>query len=263
VSVLAGAQSRVVVQGITGNEGNFHTGQMLAYGTPIVAGVTPGKGGQEVHGVPVYGTVKETVSEQGADTSIIFVPPRFVRDAVLEAIEAKIKTIIIITELVPLKDAIEFILLAVKKGVTVLGPNCPGMINPASRTHIGVMPVHVFSPGKIGIISRSGTLSYEIAWQITAAGLGQSTSIGIGGDPVIGLDYIGTLDKFKEDDETEAVVLIGEIGGNAEELAADYIRDSGFPKPVAAFVAGRTAPPEKRMGHAGAIISGGAGTATG
>jgi len=262
MSIIAGKHTRVVVQGITGNEGSFHTTQMLRYGTRIVAGVTPGKGGQEVQGVPVYDSVSEAVKNKGVDTSIIFVPARFAKDAVLEAIDAGIKTIVVITESIPQKDAIEFIAAANKTSdITIIGPNCPGVISPASRTHVGVMPTHVFQPGTTGMISRSGTLTYEIAWHITSAGLGQSTCVGIGGDSIIGMDFIKVLEMFKDDDETEGVVVIGEIGGNAEELAARYIEEIGYPKPVVAYIAGRMAPPEKRMGHAGAIIMGNTGTA--
>ncbi len=262
MSIIAGKYNKVVVQGITGNEGSFHTAQMLRYGTRIVAGVTPGKGGQEVQGIPVYDSVSEAVSNQGADTSIIFVPARFAKDAVLEAIDAGIKTVVVITESIPQKDAVEFITTANKTGdITIVGPNCPGVISPDSRIHVGVMPVHVFQPGTIGMISRSGTLTYEIAWHITNTGLGQSTCVGIGGDSIIGMDFIKVLEMFKEDEETKGVVLIGEIGGNAEELAARYIEETSYPKPVVAYIAGRTAPPEKRMGHAGAIIMGNTGTA--
>jgi succinyl-CoA synthetase alpha subunit len=235
---------------------------MLEYGTKVVAGVTPGKGGQEVEGVPVHDTVTEAIAEHGADTSIIFVPARFARDAVLEAIEAGIRTVVVITDGVPQKDAIEFIATARKRGdVTIVGPNCPGVISPTSRTKVGIMPDHVFNPGRIGIASRSGSLTNEIAWHITCAGLGQSTCVGIGGDPVIGLDFVQALDMFRNDDETERVVLIGEIGGSAEESAARYISETNYPKPVVAYIAGRMAPAGKRMGHAGAIIMGETGTA--
>jgi len=249
-----------VVQGITGNEGRFHTSRMLAYGTPVVAGVTPGKGGQEVEGLPVYSTVEEAVM-QGANTSILFVPPRFAADAALEAITSGIKVLVIITEGISQKDEVDFIAQANARGVTVVGPNCPGIICPPHSVKVGIMPSHIFAPGKIGMISRSGTLTYEIAWHITSAGLGQSTCVGIGGDPVVGLDFVTVLEMFREDEETDGVVLIGEIGGNAEETAARYIRETGYPKPVAAYIAGRMAPPEKRMGHAGAIVMGNVGTA--
>ncbi|MBI4187698.1 MAG: succinate--CoA ligase subunit alpha [Chloroflexi bacterium] len=262
MSIIIDKNTRVIVQGITGNEGRFHTASMLHYGTKIVAGVTPGKGGQQVEGIPVYNTVAEAVTNHGADTSIVFVPARFVRDAALEAIDAGIKTLIIISEGTPQRDAIEFVARAKKKGnITIIGPNCPGIISPPHRVKVGIMPDHIFRPGHTGIVSRSGTLTYEIAWQLTQAGLGQSTCIGMGGDAIVGLDFIKLLEMFKTDKETESVALIGEIGGNAEELAARYIADTGYPKPVIAYIAGRSAPPGKRMGHAGAIIMGNAGTA--
>ena len=254
--------TRVVVQGITGGEGKFHTSLMLQYGTKVVAGVTPGKGGQEVAGVPVYNKVDEAVSHNGANTSIIFVPAAFARNALLESIDAGIKTIVAITDGIPQKDAIECIARARQKGdVIIVGPNCPGVIDPRIRVKVGIMPGHIFAPGTIGIASRSGTLTYEIARYITEAGMGQTVCLGIGGDAIIGLDFIKLLEMFRDDEETEAVVLIGEIGGNAEELAAQYIKNTSYPKPVAAYIAGRLAPPGKRMGHAGAIVMGNAGTA--
>ena len=262
MSIIVDENSRVVVQGITGREGSFHTSAMLEYGTKVVAGVTPGKGGQKVEGVPVYNTVVEAIAEHGANTSIIFVPARFTLNAVLEAVEAGIGTVVVVTDGVPQKDTIEFIARASKKGdVTVVGPNCPGVISPPSRAKVGIMPSHVFSPGKVGIASRSGSLTNEIAWHITCAGLGQSTCIGVGGDPVIGLNFVQALEMFRNDDGTERVVLIGEIGGGAEESAARYIIESNYPKPVVAYIAGKMAPAGKRMGHAGAIIMGEAGTA--
>jgi succinyl-CoA synthetase alpha subunit len=261
MGIIINEDSKVVVQGITGNEGRFHTASMLQYGTNVVAGVTPGKGGQEVENKPVYNTVAEAVANNGANTSIIFVPARFISSAVNEAIDAGIKTVAVITEGTPQKDAIEFAAKAEKKGVTIVGPNCPGVINPPHHTKVGILPNHIFSPGSVGIVSRSGTLTYEIAWHITNSGLGQSTCIGMGGDTIIGLDFIKLLDMFKEDDETKGVVLIGEIGGNAEELAAQYIKETNYPKPVVAYIAGRLAPPGKRMGHAGAIVMGNTGTA--
>ena len=252
----------VIVQGITGEQGRFHTALMLGYGTRIVVGVTPGKGGQQVDGVPVYNTVFETVSNHGADTSILFVPAAFARDAVIEALDAGIKTLVIITEGVPQKDAIEFVIKANKEGdVIIVGPNCPGVINPLRRIKVGIMPNQIFSPGSVGIVSRSGTLTYEIAWHISNTGLGQSTCVGLGGDAIVGLDFIMLLEMFKNDEETKGVVLIGEIGGNSEELAAKYIGETNYPKPVVAYIAGRLAPPGKRMGHAGAIIMGSTGTA--
>ncbi len=262
MSIIVGEDSKVIVQGITGNEGRFHTALMLGYGTKIVAGVTPGKGVKQVQDVPVYNTVSEAVSNHGADTSIIFVPAPFAQSAVFEAIDAGIKTLVVITELIPQKDAIEFIAKANKRGnVIIVGPNTPGVINPGKRIKVGVMPDHVFSPGIIGMVSRSGTLTYEIAWHISKAGLGQSTCVGLGGDAIVGLDFIKLLEMFKDDEETESVALIGEIGGNAEELAAQYISETNYPKPVVAYIAGRLAPPEKHMGHAGAIIIGNMGTA--
>ncbi len=253
--------TRVMVQGITGKEGSFQTATMLRYGTKVVAGVTPGKGGQQVEGVPVYNTVAEAVNRHGVNTAIIFVPAPAVRGAVLEEINAGIKTIVIITDGVPQKDAIEFIALARQKDVIIVGPNCPGVITPRYKMKVGIMPGHIFMPGNIGIVSRSGTLTYEISWYVTEAKLGQSTCIGIGGDSIVGLDFTQLLDMFRDDKETKAVVLIGEIGGNAEELTAEYIIKTRYPKPVVAYIAGRLAPPGKRMGHAGAIVMGSAGTA--
>jgi len=262
LSIIVGKDTKVVVQGMTGNEGRFHSAAMLRYGTKIVAGVTPGKGGQEVEGLPVYNTVEEAVGNHGADTSIMFVPARFAKSGVLEAIDAGIKTVVVITEGIPQNDEIEFVAKANKKGeVVIIGPNTPGVINPSNRMHVGVMPVHVFRPGTVGMVSRSGTLTYEIAWHISNAGLGQSTCVGLGGDPIVGLNFVKLLEMFKDDEETKGVVLIGEIGGSAEEMAAKYISETKYPKPVVAYIAGRSAPPGKRMGHAGAIIMGSAGTA--
>jgi len=261
MSIIVNKDTRVVVQGITGHEGSFHATSMLRYGTRVVAGVTPSKGGQQVQDIPVYDTVAEAVSNDGANTSIIFVPARFAAGAVNEAINAGIKTLVVITELIPQKDTIEFMARAGECGVTIVGPNTPGVINPASKTHIGVMPAHVFKPGSIGMVSRSGTLTYEIAWLISNAGFGQSTCVGLGGDPIVGMNFINVLEKFEGDEETRGIVLIGEIGGNMEELAARYISEKNYAKPVVAYIAGRSAPPEKRMGHAGAIISGNMGTA--
>ena len=261
MSFIVGEDTRLVVQGITGNEGRFHAGQMLRYGTRVVAGVTPGKGGQEVEGVPVYDGVADAVSNHGANMSIIFVPARSAKSAVLEAMEAGIQKLVVITESIPLRDSLEFMTVASAKRATIIGPNAAGVISLSSRTHVGIMPTHIFRPGTVGIVSRSGTLTYEVASHITSAGLGQSTCVGIGGDPVRGLDFVQVLELFKDDDETRAVVLIGEIGGGAEERAADYLRKTSYPKPVVAYIAGRTAPPEKRMGHAGAIIMGATGSA--
>jgi succinyl-CoA synthetase alpha subunit len=261
LSVIVNKDTKVVVRGITGNEGKFHTQSMLAYGTKVVAGVTPGKGGQTVEGVPVYDKITDAVTKHGANTAIYFVPARFVKDAILEDIEAGIKTLVVITEGVPQVDEVEFVNKALKKGVIMVGPNCPGLINPSNKIKVGILPSHIFKPGSVGIVSRSGTLTYEVAWHITSSGAGQSTCIGIGGDPIIGLDYIKLLEMFRQDSETKGVVLIGEIGGNAEENAAKYIIDTKYPKPVVAYIAGRQAPPGKRMGHAGAIIMGNTGTA--
>lgn len=261
MSIIVNENTRVIVQGITGNEGQFHTAAMLRYGTRVVAGVTPGKGGQEVEGLPVYNTVAEAATNHGANTSIIFVPAQFAKSAVLEAIDAGLKTVIVITEGIPQKDAIEFVAKARQKGVTIVGPNCPGVISPVRRVKVGILPDHIFRPGNIGIASRSGTLTYEIAWNISYVGQGQSTCLGLGGDVIVGLDFVTLLEMFQKDDETKGVVLIGEIGGNAEERAARYIAETKYPKPVVAYIAGRVAPPGKRMGHAGAIIMGSAGTA--
>jgi succinyl-CoA synthetase alpha subunit len=261
MSIIVGENTKVIVQGITGNEGRFHAAAMLRYGTKVVAGVTPGKGGQEMEGVPVYNTVAEAAAKHGANTSIIFVPARFTRSAVLEAIDAGLKTVVVITEGTPQKDAIEFVAKARQKGVIIVGPNCPGVISPVRRVKVGILPDHIFRPGNIGIASRSGTLTYEIAWHISYVGQGQSTCIGLGGDAIVGLDFVTLLEMFKKDEETKGVVLIGEIGGNAEERAAQYIAETKYPKPVVAYIAGRLAPPGKRMGHAGAIIMGSAGTA--
>ena len=259
MAILVNNKTKAIVQGITGTQGSFHTKLMLEYGTKIVAGVTPGKGGQEVHGVPVYDTVKGALSEHDANASIIFVPAPFAKDAVLEAINAGLELVIVITEHIPIKDTIQMIEVAKKNNVNIVGPNTPGVITPG-ECKLGIMPGHIFKRGHIGIISRSGTLTYEIASNLTRSGFGQSTCLGIGGDPIVGINFIEALEMFANDQETKAVVLIGEIGGNAEEKAAEYIREE-FDKPVAAFIAGKTAPPGKRMGHAGAIISGRTGTA--
>jgi len=262
LSILVDENTRVIVQGITGREGRFHAASMLEYGTNVVAGVTPGKGGEEAEGVPVYNTVAEAAAAHEANTSIMFVPARFARSAVLEAIDARLQTVVVITEGIPGKDAIECMARVREAGTaTIIGPNCPGVISPSQKTKVGIMPNRIFVPGKVGIISRSGTLTYEIAWHTTRAGLGQSTCVGIGGDAIIGVDFVGALEMFRNDEETEGVVLIGEIGGNAEEAAAAYIVETQYPKPVVAYIAGRTAPPGKRMGHAGAIVMGEAGTA--
>ena len=259
MSILVNKDSRVVVQGFTGKEGTFHSEQCLEYGTNIVAGVTPGKGGQTHLGIPVFDTVREAVEKVGADTSIIFVPPAFSADAVMEAAEAGIKVIVCITEGIPVADMIVAKKYVQKMGATLIGPNCPGIIS-AGEAKIGIMPGVVFKKGNVGVISKSGTLTYEAANQVVEAGLGITTAIGIGGDPIIGTTYIDLLKHFAKDPETDAVVIIGEIGGDLEIQAAEYIKEN-FSKPVIAFIAGQTAPKGKRMGHAGAIIAGSKGTA--
>ncbi len=259
MSILVDENSRIVIQGVTGREGSFHTKQMLEYGTMVAAGVTPGKGGREVEGVPVFNTVKQAVEKQEVNVSCIFVPPPFAADAIMDAASAGIKVIVCITEGIPVLDMVKVARFISDKDVVLIGPNCPGIISPG-KTKIGIMPGGIHRQGNIAVISRSGTLTYEVVDQLTRAGLGQSTCIGIGGDPIIGTTFIDHLKRFKEDSETEGVVLIGEIGGTAEEEAADYIQKE-FPKPVVAFIAGQTAPPGRRMGHAGAIISGGQGKA--
>jgi len=257
--VLIDKNTRVVVQGITGKEGSFHTKLMLEYGTNIVAGVTPGKGGLEVHGVPVYNSVREAVEAVGSlDASIIFVPPRFASDAVYEALDNGIRLIVVITEGIPLHDELRFIRYAKFLGRVVIGPNTPGVMVPG-EAKLGIMPSHVFKPGRIGLISRSGTLTYEIARELGEYGYGVSTVIGLGGDPINGLNFIEAYDLFLRDENTDAVVLIGEIGGDAEERFAKHYMEIVDKKPVIAYVAGKTAPPGKRMGHAGAIISMGMG----
>ncbi len=259
MTILAEETTRVVVQGITGNIGSAQTKLMLEYGTRIVAGVTPGKGGQSVHNIPVYDTVKQAVLEQGVEASILFVPAGRVLDAAEEAIEAGIGILVIVTEHVPVHDTMRVKALAQKEKVTVLGPNTPGLICPG-KTKIGIMPGNLYRSGKVGIVSRSATLAYEIAGNLTEAGIGQSTCAGIGGDPVTGVTFVDILELFEEDDETSLVVIIGEVGRTVEEEAADYI-EKKFSKPAVAYVVGRTAPPEKKMGHAGAIIERGRGTA--
>jgi succinyl-CoA synthetase alpha subunit len=259
MTILVDRGTKVMVWGMTGAQGSFQTRLMLDYGTKIVAGVTPGKGGAEVQGVPVYDTALEALREHDADASIIFAPASSARDAAFEAISAGLSLIVVITEHVPLRDEMEIVAYAGTREARVIGPNAPGVISP-EETKIGIMPGHIFRKGNIGLVSRSGTLTYEIASRLTSEGLGQSTCLGIGGDPVVGLSFIEVLELFEEDTETEAVVLIGEIGGNMEELTADYVK-SGYPKPVVGFIAGRSAPAGKRMGHAGAIIIGHAGTA--
>lgn len=259
MSVLVGKDTRLIVQGFTGSEGSFHAGQMIDYGTTVVGGVTPGKGGQTHMDRPVFNTVAEAVEKEGANTSVIFVPPAFAADAITEAAFAGIEVIIAITEGIPVKDMIVAKQIVKSHGATLIGPNCPGVITPG-EAKIGIMPGNIFSPGTVGLISRSGTLTYEAVDQLTKVGLGQSTAIGIGGDPVIGTTHLDAVKLFQDDPDTESIVLIGEIGGTAEEEAAAYIKDN-VDKPVVAFIAGSTAPPGRRMGHAGAIISGGQGTA--
>ncbi|MEO0229757.1 MAG: succinate--CoA ligase subunit alpha [candidate division WOR-3 bacterium] len=259
MAILINKDSRVVVQGITGRDGSFHAKLMKEYGTRIVAGVTPGKAGQFVEGIPVFNTVREAVEKEGADVSCIFVPAPFAADAIMEAADAGIKLIVAITEGIPVQDMIKVVHFVSERGARLIGPNCPGLITP-EEAKVGILPGHIFKRGPIGVISRSGTLTYEIVSHLTAHGIGQSTAIGIGGDPIIGTKFIDLLKMFKEDKETEAVVLVGEIGGTDEQEAARYIK-AEFGKPAVAFIAGRTAPKEKRMGHAGAIISGSEGTA--
>ncbi|HEY63830.1 MAG TPA: succinate--CoA ligase subunit alpha [Caldilineae bacterium] len=259
MSILVDQETRLLVQGITGREGRFHTRQMIEYGTKVVAGVTPGKGGEWVDGVPVFDTVQDAVEATDANTSIIYVPARFAPDAILEAADAGIQLIVCITEGIPILDMVRVKAYLDQLNVRLIGPNCPGLITPG-EAKVGIMPGHIHIPGSIGVVSRSGTLTYEVVYALTERGLGQSTAIGIGGDPIIGTDFVDVLRLFEEDPGTEQVVLIGEIGGTDEERAAKFIAEY-MSKPVTAFIAGRTAPPGKRMGHAGAIISGGTGTA--
>ncbi len=259
MSILVNKDTKVIVQGFTGKEGTFHASQCIEYGTKIVGGVTPGKGGQEHLGQPVFNTVKEAVETTGATVSMIFVPPAFVSDAVMEAADAGIKLAVIITEGAPVKDMMYAKAYATKKGMNTIGPNCPGIIT-AEECKIGIMPGFIFKKGPVGLISKSGTLTYEASNQVVKEGLGITTAVGIGGDPIIGLSYKQLLPMFEADPETEAIVMIGEIGGDLEIQAAEFIKDH-ITKPVVAFIAGQTAPKGKRMGHAGAIISGGSGTA--
>jgi succinyl-CoA synthetase alpha subunit len=259
MAILVDKKTKVVVQGITGRDGSFHALQMKEYGTKVVSGVTPGKGGQSVDGIPVFDTVERAVKETKANTSVIYVPPVFATDAIYEAIDAGVKLIVCITEGLPTTDVLTIYNYLKIKGVRMVGPNCPGVISPG-LSKVGIMPGQIHKKGKVGVVSRSGTLTYEVVWHLTLKGLGQSTCLGIGGDPIIGTNFIDCLELFEADRQTEAIVLIGEIGGTDEEEAAIYIKKH-VSKPVVAFVAGRTAPPGKRMGHAGAIISGGSGTA--
>jgi len=259
MSILVDEKTRIVVMGITGKEGSFHTKQMLSYGSVVAAGVTPGKKGQTVEGVPVFNTIQEAVKQEGVNASCIFVPPLAAGDAVMECASAGLGVVVCITEGIPALDMVRVMSFLEDKRCVLIGPNCPGIISPG-KTKVGIMPGHIHRQGSVGVIARSGTLTYEVVDQLTRGGLGQSTCIGIGGDSIIGTSFIDHLRKFKDDPETEGVVIIGEIGGSAEEEAAEYVRRE-FRKPVLAFIAGQTAPPDKRMGHAGAIISGGKGKA--
>ena len=259
MSVLVGSETRLLVQGITGREGQFHARGALDYGTKVVAGVTPGKAGETVEGVPVFNTVRDAEAKTGANASVIFVPPPFAADAILEAVDAGIPLVVCITEGIPALDMVEVMRVVSGSASRLIGPNCPGVISPG-KAKIGIMPGHIHKEGRVGVVSRSGTLTYEAVHQLTERGIGQSTCIGVGGDPVIGTNFVDALALFESDPGTDAVILIGEIGGNAEETAAAFI-EKRMTKPVVAFIAGQTAPPGRRMGHAGAIIMGGKGTA--
>src|ERR671932_2388176 len=259
MAIIVDDTTRLVVQGLTGSEGRFHGLRNRSYGTNVVAGVTPGKGGQDVEGIPVFDTVADAVREAGANTSLIFVPARFAADAIYEAVDAGIRTVICITEHIPAHEMLRVYTYTRPKGVTLIGPNCPGVLSPG-KANVGIIPAEVFAEGAIGLVSRSGTLTYQIGYELAQLGLGNSTIVGIGGDPVVGSSFVDILERFEADDETETVVLVGEIGGNEEEKAAAFIEER-MTKPVVAYIAGFTAPPGKTMGHAGAIISGSSGTA--
>jgi succinyl-CoA synthetase alpha subunit len=259
MAILVDEGTRLLVQGITGREGAFHTGRMLESGTQVVAGVTPGKGGQEYEGVPVFNTVEEAIEETGANASVIFVPPPFAADAIFESLDGGMSTVCCITEGIPVHDMMRVTDYLQIKDATLIGPNCPGVLSPG-KSNVSIMPRDIFTPGRVGVVSRSGTLTYQIVNELTQRGIGQSTAVGIGGDPIIGTDFIEILKKFEADPETECVVMIGEIGGNAEQLAAEYVNRE-MQTPVVAYIAGFTAPEGKTMGHAGAIVSGGESTA--
>lgn len=259
MSILINKNTKLIVQGITGRDGGFHTSKMKEYGTNVVGGTSPGKGGEFVDDIPVFNTVRDAVNETGANTSVIFVPAPFAKDAMMEAADAGIKLIVCITEGVPTLDVVEAHSFIKSKGASLIGPNCPGLMSPG-KSLVGIMPSLVFKEGNTGVISRSGTLTYELVYNLTEKGIGQSTAVGVGGDPVVGLYYIELLEMFEKDPETDSIVLIGEIGGDAEEQAAEYIKNH-VTKPVVAFIAGQQAPPGKQMGHAGAIISSGTGSA--
>jgi succinyl-CoA synthetase alpha subunit len=261
MAILVDTSTRLVVQGLTGSEGRFHGLRNRAYGTQVVAGVTPGKGGQDVEGIPVFDTVADAVQEQGANTAMVFVPAAFASDAVYEAVDAGVHTVIAITEGIPAHEMLRIHAYVHARDVTMLGPNCPGALSP-SKSNVGIIPGEIFREGSIGLVSRSGTLTYQIGHELTQLGLGNSTIVGIGGDPVVGSSFVDVLGRFQEDEQTESVVLVGEIGGDEEEKAAEFV-ETQMTKPVVAYIAGFTAPPGKTMGHAGAIISGSSGTAEG